>query len=87
MNPVQRLQSVIGYEFSDPGLLSAALKHRSSGMTHNERLEFLGDSILGLVNSQEIFTRFSDSSEGELTRIRAQLSRIVRWKRSGCYLG
>ena len=75
MNPVQRLQSVIGYEFSDPGLLGAALKHRSSGMTHNERLEFLGDSILGLVISQEIFTRFSDSSEGELTRIRAQLVR------------
>ena len=75
MNPVQRLQSVIGYEFSDPSLLGAALRHRSIGMTHNERLEFLGDSILGLVISQEIFARFPKASEGELTRIRAQLVR------------
>jgi len=75
MNPVQRLQSVIGYEFSDPSLLSAALRHRSIGMTHNERLEFLGDSILGLVISQEIFARFPNASEGALTRIRAQLVR------------
>ena len=63
MNPVQRLQSVIGYEFSDPSLLGAALRHRSIGMTHNERLEFLGDSILGLVISQEIFARFPNASE------------------------
>ena len=75
MNPVQRLQSVIGYEFSDPSLLGAALRHRSIGMTHNERLEFLGDSILGLVISQEIFARFPNASEGALTRIRAQLVR------------
>ena len=64
----------IGYRFSDRRLLTAALTH-ASGAAHrlasNERLEFLGDSILGLVVCEELFSRYPESLEGELTRIKS----------------
>lgn len=61
------------YSFADPGLLERALTHRSRSAINYERLEFLGDSLLGLVISTELYHRFPDLSEGELTRLRASL--------------
>ncbi|MDB3946137.1 ribonuclease III [Gammaproteobacteria bacterium] len=75
MTPAERLQHAIGYNFSDFSILSAALRHRSMGSGHNERLEFLGDSILGMVVATVLFERYGDAGEGELTRLRVQLVR------------
>lgn len=61
------------YEFVDPALLERALTHRSRGSNHYERLEFLGDSILNFAVSKELYSRFPDLAEGELTRLRASL--------------
>jgi len=65
----------IPYRFNDPELLALAMSHRSVGRLNNERLEFLGDSILNFVVSARLFELKSDSSEGDLTRLRA---RVVR---------
>lgn len=70
------LEMVLGYTFDDLRLLRRALTHRSyafeaGGITDNERLEFLGDSVLGLVVTDEIFTRLPDSPEGRLAKVRA----------------
>ncbi|OGA18104.1 MAG: ribonuclease III [Betaproteobacteria bacterium RIFCSPLOWO2_02_FULL_63_19] len=70
-----RLQQVIGYRFAQSGLLAQALTHRSYGAAHNERLEFLGDSILNCVIATELYDRFADAREGELSRLRASLVR------------
>nr|VFJ98876.1 MAG: RNAse III [Candidatus Kentron sp. LFY] len=75
MKPLQRLFSHIDYTFSDVGLIELALTHRSASAEHNERLEFLGDAILGFVIADILYARFPDSSEGDLTRIRARLVR------------
>lgn len=69
----QRFISRLGYTFADTSLLEQALTHRSFASNHNERLEFLGDSVLGMVVSELLFRRFPASSEGELTRMRALL--------------
>lgn len=61
------------YTFADPALLARALTHRSRSAENYERLEFLGDSLLGLVIATELYHRFPDLSEGELTRLRASL--------------
>lgn len=71
--PIDRLLRLIDYQFSDHSLLEQALTHRSMGSANNERLEFLGDAILGAVIAAELFQRFPKSSEGELTRLRATL--------------
>lgn len=63
----------IGYAFADPVLLDRALTHRSHGANNYERLEFLGDSVLNFSISAELYNRFPDLSEGELTRLRASL--------------
>lgn len=63
----------IGYAFADPTLLDRALTHRSHGSNNYERLEFLGDSVLSLTISAELYDRFPDLTEGELTRLRASL--------------
>jgi len=63
----------IGYSFANPELLRQALTHRSHGAHHYERLEFLGDSVLGCAIAAELLQRFPDSAEGELTRLRAAL--------------
>jgi len=69
----QRLQNRLGYEFKTPALLQLALTHRSHGAHNNERLEFLGDSILNLVIGEALFKRFTDVREGQLSRLRSQL--------------
>ncbi len=65
----------IPYTFKNPGVLALALSHRSTGSLNNERLEFLGDSILNFVVSATLFDLNPGSSEGDLTRLRA---RVVR---------
>lgn len=63
------------YEFTDGRLCTQALTHRSAGYPHNERLEFLGDAMLGLVVAEELYRRYPDADEGLLTRLRAALVR------------
>lgn len=71
--PAARLAQRIGYRFGDPSLIEQALTHRSAGNPHNERLEFLGDAILGFVIADELHSRFPDANEGVLSRLRARL--------------
>lgn len=70
---VEALQTQLGYRFRDAELLRRALTHRSCGGGSNERLEFLGDSVLGLLMSEALFERFPAAAEGDLSRMRAQL--------------
>ena len=63
----------IGYSFSKPELLYQALTHRSYSHPHNERLEFLGDSVLNCAVAGLVFRHFSSLPEGNLTRFRANL--------------
>ncbi len=72
---ITKLQSRIGYRFSDSAVLQQALTHRSYGQPNNERLEFLGDSILNCVVAMRLYERFPDLKEGELSRLRASLVR------------
>lgn len=72
---LDRLCRDIGYRFSDSGILEQALTHRSAGNPHNERLEFLGDAILGFVVSDELYGRFPGAREGQLSRLRSRLVR------------
>ena len=65
----------IDYRFADPLLLEQALTHRSLGAQNNERLEFLGDSVISLVVSERLFELRPESREGDLTRMRARLVR------------
>lgn len=69
------LERRIGHRFKQPALLAQALTHRSFGAPHNERLEFLGDSVLGCVIADELYARFASLAEGELSRLRASLVR------------
>ena len=69
------LERRIGHRFQDPALLTQALTHRSFGSPHYERLEFLGDSVLGCVVTELLFQRHPDLPEGKLSRIRAGLIR------------
>lgn len=69
----QRLEQSLGYCFRDPSRLQLALTHRSYGATNNERLEFLGDSILNLIVGEALFQRFEAAREGQLSRLRSQL--------------
>ena len=71
----ERLQQHLGYVFAEPALLVQALTHRSHGSPHNERLEFLGDSVLNCVIAAELFARFGALDEGDLSRLRARLVR------------
>lgn len=71
-HPLERL---IGHEFRQPALLSQALTHRSFGTPNNERLEFLGDSVLNCVMAWALFERFGHMREGDLSRLRASLVR------------
>ncbi|MEJ2106558.1 MAG: ribonuclease III [Acidiferrobacteraceae bacterium] len=65
----------LGYQFTDGNLLERALTHRSRAADNNERLEFLGDSVLGFTISSYLYERFPKLTEGELTRLRARLVR------------
>jgi ribonuclease-3 len=72
---MDKLQQKINYQFKDAALLKLALTHRSMGKNNNERLEFLGDSILGVVISRELYKRFDHVDEGKLSRLRSHLVR------------
>ena len=72
---MEKLQKNIDYHFSDVALLKQALTHRSVNKNNNERLEFLGDSILGCVISHELYHRFPLVDEGQLSRLRSSLVR------------
>ncbi|HBH39596.1 MAG TPA: ribonuclease III [Curvibacter sp.] len=67
------LQDRLQHQFSDPALLVRAVTHRSFASDHNERLEFLGDSVLNLSVADLLFQRLSALPEGDLSRIRANL--------------
>ena len=72
---MEKLQKNINYHFNDIALLKQALTHRSVNKNNNERLEFLGDSILGCVISHELYHRFPLVDEGQLSRLRSSLVR------------
>ena len=80
MDTMHTLEESLGYTFKDKALLRAALyhssyanEHRGSGISSNERLEFLGDAVLGVVTADDLFTKYPNLPEGDLTRIRAAL--------------
>jgi len=83
------LQRAIGHRFSRPELLEQALTHRSFGSPHNERLEFLGDSVLNCVTAIALFERFGELREGDMSRLRANLVRQEALHRlaDGLHLG
>jgi ribonuclease-3 len=70
---LQLLQTRLAYTFRDSGLLQQALTHRSHSSLHNERLEFLGDSVLNCVVASILYERFNGLPEGDLSRLRANL--------------
>jgi len=77
---VEQLEKKLGYQFKNKQYLAQALchssyanEHRGEGLSSNERLEFLGDSVLGFVTAEHLYTKHPDYPEGELTRIRAAL--------------
>ena len=72
---MEKLQKNIDYKFKNISLLKKALTHRSVGKQNNERLEFLGDSVLGSIISRELFQRFPSIDEGQLSRLRSHLVR------------
>ncbi|MSQ81272.1 MAG: ribonuclease III [Candidatus Methylopumilus sp.] len=67
------LSRIIYYTFNDPSLMIMALTHRSFNAQHNERLEFLGDSVLSFLIADQLYFRFPRIDEGDLSRLRAQL--------------
>jgi len=72
---LKAVQHAIGYQFTNTALLKRALTHRSASIEHMERLEFLGDAVLGLVIAEYLHHQFHQYSEGELSRMRAALVR------------
>jgi ribonuclease III len=72
-DPLAGLQQRLQHRFQDPRLLARALTHRSFSAEHNERLEFLGDSVLNLAVAALLYQRLQDLPEGDLSRVRANL--------------
>jgi len=70
---INTIEKKLGYHFNNRDLLQQALSHRSSGNNHYERLEFLGDSILGFIIAEELFRKFPNATEGQMTRLRSNL--------------
>jgi ribonuclease-3 len=70
---LQRLQKILGYDFRQPDYLRQALTHCSAGARNNERLEFLGDAILGFEVAEILYRMHPDAAEGQLSRARSQL--------------
>src|SRR6476659_10547439 len=71
---LERCQQTIGYRFRQPELLRGALTHASGANTRlasNERMEFLGDAVLGLVTCEQLYLRFPDYQEGDLTKVKS----------------
>jgi len=74
LNPeLASLEEQLGYHFKDATLLRTALTHRSAASRNNERMEFLGDAVLGYLISSELYQRFPTATEGALSRLRAGL--------------
>lgn len=77
MNTAESFETKIGYSFKNRAYLETALTHSSYANEHklksNERLEFLGDAVLSLIVSENLFTRFREDDEGDLSKIRASL--------------
>lgn len=71
MNQLAALMERLGYQFKDKQLLQNALSHRSVGLNNNERLEFLGDAVLGFLITAELYQRHPKAHEGDLSRMRA----------------
>ncbi len=72
-NLQERLLRRLDYQFNNSELFKQALTHRSAAGSHNERLEFLGDAILGMVIAEALFEKFPDTDEGKLSRLRSSL--------------
>lgn len=72
---LERLQKKLGYQFHNLDYLTQALTHRSAAAKNNERLEFLGDSILNFTIGKALYDKFPKANEGELSRMRATLVR------------
>ncbi len=93
MGDLDQLQRELRYSFGNINLLELALTHRSVSTRNYERLEFLGDSVLGFVVAENLFRRFTDASEGELSRTRSSivkqptLAKVARSLSLGDYLG
>lgn len=87
------LQARLGYQFHDESLLRLALTHPSvaheanTQCAHNQRLEFLGDSVLGIVLSRQLYDKFPEADEGALTKSRAKLANAVSFAAHGRALG
>ena len=75
MSSLSGLECKLHYVFEDPLLLALALTHRSAAKRNNERLEFLGDSILGMIVSEYLYLQIPSASEGELSRMRSLVVR------------
>ena len=75
MPQLERVEQALGHTFAQRALLEQALTHRSYGTPHNERIEFLGDSVLNCVVAAHLFDQFPALREGELSRLRATLVR------------
>ena len=73
VNPYLPLYKCLGYTFANEANIVEALTHRSASKQHNERLEFLGDAILGMVIAKALYQRFPKQPEGKLTRMRSSL--------------
>lgn len=71
----KKLQKRLAYQFNDIELLTTALTHRSAAANNNERLEFLGDAVLSCVIAEQIYLRFPNIPEGDMSRVRARLVR------------
>src|SRR5438270_6421259 len=92
---LEECQKALGYRFRQPEMLRAALTHTSGADTRlssNERLEFLGDSVLGLVACEQLYLRFPDYQEGDLTKVKSVVvsrrtcARFSRELNLGAYL-
>jgi len=70
---LETLQEKLEYRFADPALAQRALTHRSAQKQNNERLEFLGDAVLGLVAAEILLQKYPEADEGELSRVRASI--------------
>lgn len=92
IKPATDLAKKLGYQFKDESMIELALTHRSHGKRNNERLEFLGDSILNFVIAEALYQRFPEAKEGQLSRLRAQLvkgetlAELAREMKLGDYL-
>ncbi len=85
--PWKALQERLQYHFRDESLLERALTHRSFSADHNERLEFLGDSVLGLGVAHMLYQALGGGAEGDLSRLRAQLVRQDSLHQLALHLG